>query len=101
MKLPPSIFYPFVRLGGLIFGHFDIEKSTPYKSVQKAKVPIIFLHGNKDDYVPFTMSERLYNVCNSKKKLVIIPNAYHGVAYPENPTLYISAIKEFQKEINE
>ena len=101
MKLPPSLLYPFVRLGGLIFGHFDVEKASPYKSVQNAKVPIIFFHGGNDDYVPFNMSEKLYKVCISQKKLVIIPNAYHGVAYPENPTMYIDAIKEFQKEVNE
>jgi hypothetical protein len=47
------------------------------------------------------MSEKLYNVCCSQKKLVIIPDAYHGVAYPENPTMYINAILEFQKEVNE
>ena len=101
MHLPGSLLYPFVRLGGIMFGHFDVEKASPYKSVQNAKVPIIFIHGGKDDYVPFYMSEKLYNVCCSQKKLVIIPDAYHGVAYPENPTMYINAILEFQKEVNE
>lgn len=101
MHLPGSLLYLFVRLGGIMFGHFDVDKASPYKSVQNAKVPIIFIHGGKDDYVPFYMSEKLYNVCCSHKKLVIIPDAYHGVAYPENPTMYINAILEFQKEVNE
>lgn len=100
MHLPASIFYPFVRLGGIIFGHFDINKATPIESVKKAKVPILFIHGGNDDYVPFSMSEQLYEVCPTKKKLIIIPNAYHGLAYPENPTMYIKGIKEFEQELN-
>ena len=101
MHLPSTIFYPFVRLGGLIFGGFDVEKASPIEAIKYAKIPIIFFHGDNDDYVPFSMSERLYDECSSYKKLVIIPNAYHGVAYPENPDMYIEAIKEFQKEIGE
>ncbi len=85
----------------MIFGHFDINKATPIKAVKNAKVPILFFHGGNDDYVPFSMSERLFEVCSSQKKLVIVPNAYHGLAYPENPSMYIDAIKEFQKEVNE
>ena len=100
MHLPPSLFYPFVRLGGLIYGHFDINKATPIESVKKAKVPIIFFHGGGDNYVPFSMSERLYQECTSQKKLVIIPNACHGLAYPENPEMYINGILEFEKELN-
>ena len=101
MHLSPTLFYPFIRLGGLIYGRFDINKATPIESVKNAKTPIIFIHGGADDYVPYSMSERLYEVCSSQKKLVIIPNAYHGLAYPENPTMYIKEIKEFQKEIGE
>jgi len=101
MHLPPSLIYPFIRLGGLLFGHFDINKATPIESVKYAKVPILFIHGGNDDYVPFSMSERLFDICTSSKKLVIIPNAYHGLAYPENPSMYINAILEFQKEVKE
>ena len=100
MHLPSTLFYPFVRLGGLIFGHFDIEKATPIKSVKHSKVPIIFIHGGNDHYVPFSMSERLYKECTSQKRLVIIPNACHGLAYPENPSMYINGILEFEKELN-
>ena len=37
-------------------------------------------------------------VCISKNKFVIIPNAEHGLAYPTNPELYISKVKEFIRD---
>ncbi len=101
MKLPPKLFYPLVKLGGLIFGRFNIDELTPIDACKKTKVPIIFFHGDKDNFVPCYMSEEMSKVCVSKNKFVIIPNAEHGLAYPTSPELYISKVKEFQKECNE
>lgn len=101
MHLPPKLFYPFIKLGGLIFGHFNIDELTPISACKNAKVPIIFFHGDNDNFVPCYMSKEMSKVCNSKNKLVFIPNAEHGLAYPTNPELYISKVKEFQKECNE
>ena len=99
MHLPSKILFPFVRLGGLLFGHFDINHASPIKAVKRATVPILFIHGGNDYYVPFSMSERLYEACTSLKKLAIIPNASHGLAYPENPSMYIQAIYNFENEL--
>lgn len=101
MKLPPRLFYPFIKLGGLIFGKFNLDETSPLEAVRKAKVPIIFFHGNDDTFVPFYMSENMSKLCITKNQYVLIPNAAHGLAYPTNPELYIRKIKEFQKECNE
>ena len=47
------------------------------------------------------MSENLSKACSSKNKLVFIPEAGHGLAYPINMDLYVNKVKEFQKECNE
>ena len=95
MKLPPSLCYPLVKLGAKIFGHFNIEETSPYEAVQNSKVPIIFIHGDNDSLVPYYMSEKLYNVCSSKKKLVKISNADHGVSYLVDPDTYINELNNF------
>lgn len=97
LHLPAKIFYPFVKLGALIFGHFNIEKASPIESVKEAKVPIIFIHGDKDSFVPCSMSEKLYKECISRKQLTIIKNAEHGISYLFEPETYVSALKEFFK----
>lgn len=97
LHLPAKIFYPFVKLGALFFGHFNIEKASPIESVKEAKVPIIFIHGEKDTFVPCSMSEKLYKECISRKQLTIIKNAEHGISYLFEPETYVSALKEFFK----
>ena len=101
MKLPPKLFYPFVKLGGLIFGRFNIDELTPIDACKNMPGPVIFFHGDNDYFVPCYMSEEMSKVCSNKNKFVIIPNAEHGLAYPSSQDYYISKVKEFQKECNE
>ena len=41
------------------------------------------------------MSKNLYNVCSSKKRLVEIEHAEHGVSYLVNPDLYVKELNDF------
>jgi hypothetical protein len=43
------------------------------------------------------MSEELYNVCASSKKLVLVENATHGISFLKDPDLYINTLNEFFK----
>ncbi len=95
MGLPADIGYPFVKLGAKLFGHFDLEAHSAVEAVKHATVPVIFFHGDGDDYVPCEMSRINYEACTSKKKLVIIPRAGHGLSYPVAPDTYLNALREF------
>ena len=95
MGLPADVGYPFVKLGAKLFGHFDLEAHSAVEAVKHATVPVIFFHGDGDDYVPCEMSRINYEACTSKKKLVIIPRAGHGLSYPVAPNTYLNALREF------
>ena len=95
MGLPADVGYPFVKLGAKLFGHFDLEAHSAVEAVKNATVPVIFFHGDGDDYVPCEMSRINYEACTSKKKLVIIPRAGHGLSYPVAPDIYLNALREF------
>lgn len=62
------------------------------------KIPILFLHGADDDFVPTDMSRENYAACKAPKKLLIIEGAGHAGAYYENHTLVDETIREFLKE---
>lgn len=96
--LPPKIFYPLVRLGAILFGRFDINKISPIDAVSKSKIPVIFFHGESDDFVPPEMSKACFDACSAKKKLVTVPNAGHGLSYLVDPELYLSSLAEFYPE---
>ena len=95
MGLPPALCYPFVKLGARIFAGFDLEEYSAQDAMKLCEVPLIFFHGLDDDFVPCWMSEKCYDSCTVKKKLVLIPGAGHGLSYPVAPERYLSALREF------
>ncbi len=95
MKLPAELSYPFVKLGARLYGHFDLEQTSPVQAMKHCTVPVIFFHGECDDFVPCEMSKANYEACTADKMLVTIPSAGHGLSYPTAPETYLNALKEF------
>lgn len=95
MKFPPNLAYPFVKLGARLYGHFDLEAVSPIQAMKRCKVPVIFFHGEDDDYVPCHMSRRNYTACAARKRILTVPGAGHGLSYLFAPQEYRDAMKEF------
>lgn len=95
MHLPSRLLYPFVRFGAKFFGHFDLEEYSPVEGAANCKIPVIFFHGVDDDYVPSYMSQMNFDACCSKKRLIYIPGAGHGLAFPVAPDRYLSEMMDF------
>ena len=95
MKLPPKLLYPLVKLGARLFGKFDLEETSAIEALRRCKKPVIFFHGETDDFVPCEMSKACFDACVAPKRLVTIPQAGHGLAYPVDPERYIRELKEF------
>ena len=95
LKIPAFLAYPFVKLGASVYGHFDLEEQPPVEAVKSCKVPVIFFHGEADDFVPCEMSRRNYAACTSRKKLVTVPGAGHGLSYPTDHQCYLKELREF------
>jgi len=95
MRLPASLLYPFAKFGAKLFGHFDLEAYSPVQALADCTVPVIFFHGEADDYVPSYMSRINYEACSSRKKLVLIPGAGHGLSYPVAPERYLQEMEDF------
>lgn len=95
MKLPPKLIYPFIKLGARIFGRFDLEETSAVEALRRSKTPVIFFHGEDDRFVPCEMSKACFDACASVKRLVTIPEAGHGLAYPVDPDRYIRELKDF------
>lgn len=96
--LPVGPIYTVGRLGTLLFGRFDPEDADCRLAVAKTKIPILFIHGDADDFVPCGMSQANYDACASRKKLVLIHGAGHAVAYYVDTPTYEKAVTEFLDE---
>ena len=100
MKLSPDFFYPFVKLGARIFGGFNLDKYSPIESMKKCQLPVIFFHGDTDDFVPHYMSVENFEACTSQlKRMVTIEGAGHGLAFPINQEKYLFEAGDFFKNI--
>ncbi len=95
MKLPPVLAYPFVKLGARLFGHFNLDECSAIEAVKKCPLPVIFVHGAADDFVPCDMSRRLYEACNSPKTFLAVPGAGHGLAYIVDSDAYFEMLCSF------
>ncbi len=95
---PVNLIYPFIRLGAKLFGHFDLEEYSPLEAMKTCKVPVIFFHGEDDAFVPCYMSQEVYDVCPTPKKLVTVPGAGHGLAYLVDNEKYFQSVVEFFSE---
>ena len=93
--LPADLVYPFIKLGARLYGHFDLEETSPVEAMKTCTVPVIFFHGESDDFVPCEMSRINYEACTARKMLVTIPGAGHGLSYMIDPDTYLNALKEF------
>ena len=99
MHLPAGVLYPFVKLGARLFGHFDLEQTDAETAMKNCKVPVIFYHGEADDFVPCYMSQKNYDACVSRKQLVTIPGAGHGLCYAVDPEEYLETLKAFFNKV--
>ena len=93
--LPPKLIYPFMKLGARIFGHFDLEETSPAEALKNCTVPVIFFHGEDDDFVPCEMSRKNYAACTAPKELVIIPGSGHCLGYLIDKEGYCDALNRF------
>ena len=100
MHLPVWFFYPFVRLGGILFAGFDPNKCEPIEAVKRSKTPILFVHGDADDFVPCDMSRQMFEVCPVQKAFFIAKGAGHGLAFPKDQEGYYKAVLDFESVLN-
>lgn len=71
---------------------YDIKEASSLEQVKKSKTPILFIHGDKDDFVPEYMCEKLYDATNCKKEKIIIHGAGHTDGKYREPEKYYNTI---------
>ena len=66
--------------------------------LRNSKYPILFIHGKKDRFVPYTMCEENFAACISPKKMFYSENAEHGMSFMEDRDALVKMITEFFAE---
>lgn len=95
MHYPVAPLYPLIRLAGKVFGGFDIESTASETALTKCRIPVLFIHGEDDLFVPCDMSRENYAACASPKQLLTVPGAGHGISYMIDEKAYCETVTVF------
>jgi len=95
MGMPVKIVYPLIRLGGMLYGKFNLDADSPVEAVKKAQLPILLIHGNDDRFVPYLMSCTIHAAAPEKVEFHTIPGAGHALNYVTDPEAYTKIVNDF------
>lgn len=95
-QIPKFLIYTTSAMNRLLHGrsYYDIQ---PIKNLRNISVPILFIHGEDDTYIPCSMSKEMFEAYNGPKKIALFPGARHAQSYESNPEKYEKIIEEFCK----
>lgn len=99
-KYPICLVKRFLPLSALIFGKFNIHASSAVQAVKNAKLPILLIHGDQDDFVPYEMSVKIKNA-NPDIEFHTFKCDVHGLSYIFDTEKYKQIVTEFtNKHLN-
>lgn len=78
-----------------IVGGYNLKDIRPIDCVASSRVPILFIHGDADNFVPTTMVYKLYHACHEKKRLLVVRGAGHAMSYMTDSSAYEKAVTDF------
>ena len=85
-------FYPYIPVKLLLKDKFE-----NYKKIKNINSPILIMHGEVDQLVPFSMGKKIYEIANKPKYSYFTKYDDHMMEYDENLVL---ALKSFLKSLN-
>ena len=85
-------FYPYIPVKLLLKDKFE-----NYKKIKNINSPILIMHGEVDQLVPFSMGKKIYEIANEPKYSYFTKYDNHMMEYDENLVL---ALKSFLRSLN-
>jgi len=90
--------FPIINISDIVThirAGYCLNDASAINQVKKSTTPILFIHGDKDDFVPYYMMDELYNATNSAKEKLTISGGEHANSDLVNPKLYWSTVNSF------
>lgn len=95
LKVPSSYILNVTNMVTKLKAGYSLKEASALESVKKATVPILFIHGDKDKFVPYSMMDKLYDATNSPKEKLTIEGGEHANSDLVSPFLYWLTVEDF------
>ena len=96
--LPPAPFLKVTDMRAKAEAGYSFDEYSTLDALRENQVPVLFIHGKEDKFVPVWMSEKNYEACSGRKQLLLVDNAGHGSSIFENRDLYEKTETEFLED---
>lgn len=101
MHLPAFPIMLFACMLTRVIAGFGLREYSTLDAMKVNTLPILFIHGGSDDFVPTEMSRQNYEACRAAKELFIVPEARHAVSYIIDKPGYEKNVSAFIKKYAE
>lgn len=84
--------FPFMLLAPVLPDNFDSRRK-----IEALTVPVLVIHGDRDEIVPFSMGEKLYRLAPEPKRFHRIQGAGHNDTYLVGGAPYFDTLASFAR----
>jgi len=97
----PILKKPLLRIASALSkakNGFRLEEASSLEQLKKNTRPMLFIHGDADDFVPFRMVHENFNACMAKKDIFITNGVTHARSHSHDIDMYCRKIGSFLRE---
>lgn len=80
---------------------FGFKECSTLDCMRTNRIPVLFIHGGADTFVPTQMSSQNYEACVAEKELLIVKRAAHATSNMVDPESYRSKVIAFMDKYAE
>lgn len=95
MGYPSKLVMPILRRAIKLIAGFDPKECSTVDAMKNNSIPVLFVHGKADTFVPYQMTVAAYEACKAEKTLILVENADHGVSFFVEHERLVKALIKF------
>lgn len=80
-KINAEPILPMLNLLCKTFGKFSLYETSTQKSLAESDIPVFFIHGKCDGFVPCEMTEISHKSARAEKYICLVEKADHGLSF--------------------
>ncbi len=96
----PTFVLPFANFWVRAIHHYSVYKILPYEALKENEVPILFIHGTADTFVPPEHAQIFYDANKGYKELHYFEGCEHSMSVVDEREKCLSVIAKFVDKVN-
>ncbi len=97
----PHVLYQLVNAMTRLRAGYGLADYSTLDAMAANTCPVLFIHGDADNFVPLAMTVQNYEACRARKMLLVVEGAGHATSYLTAPELYRRTVLEFFRRCEE